>query len=186
MSSNTIEMKKITFFLFASMAMGGCDHSNHQHAAPTDPNAVEFYGEKFDTTGAIPQAQMVSGFQGNDTVAVKFKASIVETCAKAGCWMTIANGGQYPMYVFMKDHAFGVPLEGCKNLSCIVNGVAHRDTLSVDVLKHFAEDAKKSQAEIDAITEPMPCLSVTANGVAIKGFEEHFAGDGHENCNHSH
>ncbi len=186
MSSNTIEMKKITFFLFASMAMGGCDHSNHQHAAPTDPNAVEFYGEKFDTTGAIPQAQMVSSFQGNDTVAVKFKASIVETCAKAGCWMTIANGGQYPMYVFMKDHAFGVPLEGCKNLSCIVNGVAHRDTLSVDVLKHFAEDAKKSQAEIDAITEPMPCLSVTANGVAIKGFEEHFAGDGHENCNHSH
>jgi hypothetical protein len=178
-------MKKVTFFLFASMAMGGCDHGKHQHTN-TNPNGVEFYGEVFDTTGAISQVEMAQTFQGNDTVPVKFKASIVETCAKAGCWMTIANNGAYPMYVFMKDHAFGVPLEGCANLGCIVNGVAHRDTLSVKLLKHFAEDAKKSQAEIDAITEPVPCLSVTASGVALKGFEEHFHGDGHENCNHSH
>ena len=178
-------MKKITFFLFASMAMGGCDHSNHGHA-PTDPNAVEFYGEKFDTTGAITQVEMVQNYAGSDTMPVKFKASIVETCAKAGCWMTIANNANYPMYVFMKDHAFGVPLEGCAKLGCIVNGVVHRDTLSVDILKHFAEDANKSQAEIDAITEPIPCLSVTASGVALKGFEEHFKGDGHENCSHDH
>jgi hypothetical protein len=178
-------MKKITFFLFASMAMGGCDHSNHSHA-PTDPNAVEFYGEKFDTTGAITQVEMVQNYAGSDTMPVKFKASIVEICAKAGCWMTIANNANYPMYVFMKDHAFGVPLEGCAKLGCIVNGVVHRDTLSVDILKHFAEDANKSQAEIDAITEPIPCLSVTASGVALKGFEEHFKGDGHENCSHDH
>jgi hypothetical protein len=77
-------------------------------------------------------------------------------------------------------------LEGCAKLGCIVNGVVHRDTLSVDILKHFAEDANKSQAEIDAITEPIPCLSVTASGVALKGFEEHFKGDGHENCSHDH
>jgi Domain of unknown function (DUF4920) len=179
-------MKKITFFLFASMAMGGCDHGHNHSAAPRDPNAVEFYGEKFDTTGAITQVDAMAAYQGNDTVPVKFKASIVETCAKAGCWMTIANGKDLPMYVFMKDHEFGVPLNGCANLGCIVNGVMHRDTLSVKVLKHFAEDAQKSQAEIDAITEPMPCLSVTASGVALKGFEEHFAGDGHENCSHDH
>jgi hypothetical protein len=38
---------------------------------------------------------------------------------------------------------------------------------SVDELKHYAEDAKKSKEEIDAITEPKKEIRLTANGVLV-------------------
>lgn len=170
-------MKKAAYFLFTAMVMGGCDHS-HDAKVPT-PAAKEFYGDKFDPAGAISQADLLGKITGNDTIPAKFEAKIVETCAKAGCWMTVENPGGYPMYVYMKDHAFGVPLSGAANLKCVVNGVAYRDTLSVELQQHFAEDAKKSQAEIDAITEPLPAIAVTATGVMIEGAPA-TSGDGHE------
>ncbi len=181
-------MKRILFFVFASAMMGGCDHSSD--AKKTAPATAEFYGEKFDTTGAVAQQAMIAQVTGSDTIPVKFVANIVETCAHAGCWMTVENPGGFPMYVYMKDHAFGVPLSGCANLKCIVSGFAYQDTISVKMLKHFAEDAKKSQAEIDAITEPQLGVAVTATGVMIEGYiekegEEHHHHD-HDGHDHSH
>lgn len=184
-------MKQVCYFLFTAMLMGGCDHS-HDTKVPA-PASQEFYGDKFDPQGAIPQSELLSKITGNDTIPAKFEAKIVETCAKAGCWMTVENPGGYPMYVYMKDHAFGVPLSGAANLKCVVNGVAYRDTLSVKLLQHFAEDAKKSQAEIDAITEPLPAIAVTATGVMIEGVakaeeagHEHKEGDGHNHGTENH
>ena len=49
-----------------------------------------------------------------------------------------------------------------------MEGVAKLDTVEVDVLKHYAEDAGKSQDEIDAITEPEIKLAFEAVGVKIK------------------
>ena len=43
------------------------------------------------------------------------------------------------------------------------------ETQTVDWLKHKAEDAGKSQEEIDAITEPEVKVSFMADGVIIKG-----------------
>jgi hypothetical protein len=40
-------------------------------------------------------------------------------------------------------------------------------TTSVAELKHYAEDAKKTQAEIDAIKEPKKEVRVTAKGIVI-------------------
>ena len=51
----------------------------------------------------------------------------------------------------------------------MVQGEAFYDTLTVPMLKHYAEDAGKSQAEIDAITEPELRLAFTATGVMIEG-----------------
>ena len=51
----------------------------------------------------------------------------------------------------------------------VVQGEAFYDTLTVPMLKHYAEDAGKSQAEIDAITEPELRLAFTATGVMIEG-----------------
>ena len=39
--------------------------------------------------------------------------------------------------------------------------------VSVDELKHYAEDAKKSQEEIDAIKEPKKELRFTASGIKV-------------------
>jgi hypothetical protein len=48
-----------------------------------------------------------------------------------------------------------------------VEGRAFREVLSVETLRHYAEDAGKSKEEIEAITAPETRLSFEANGVLI-------------------
>ena len=130
-----------------------------------------FYGEKFDPKGAMSEPEMVNSLAGKDEVEVKFKTKIIETCAKAGCWMTVQSSSNYPMWISMKDHAFGVPLSGASDLNCVVKGIAFHDTLSIQQQKHFAEDAHKSEAEINAITAPLPVIAVQATGVMIENYK---------------
>lgn len=57
------------------------------------------------------------------------------------------------MQVKFKDYAFFVP-SAIVGKTVVLEGVAQQKLYSVDELKHYAEDAKKSQAEINAITRP--------------------------------
>ena len=69
-------------------------------------------------------------------------------------------------FVKMKDYAFFVPtaLVG-KNV--VLEGNAETKVISVDEQKHYAEDAKKSQAEIDAITKPKEEIRFLASGIKV-------------------
>jgi hypothetical protein len=49
----------------------------------------------------------------------------------------------------------------------IMEGRAFREVLSVDMLRHYAEDAGKSKEEIEKIVEPETRLSFEASGVLI-------------------
>jgi hypothetical protein len=46
-----------------------------------------------------------------------------------------------------------------------MHGFANWDTVSVEMLKHFAEDAGKSKAEIDQITKAKYVLGFEADGI---------------------
>jgi hypothetical protein len=81
--------------------------------------------------------------------------------------MEVAMPNGEAMTVFMKDHAFAVPLENCEGKSTVVSGEAFYKELSVAYLKHLAEDAGKTAAEIASITEPKKVLAFTATGVII-------------------
>jgi hypothetical protein len=48
------------------------------------------------------------------------------------------------------------------------HGTSYLDTISVAMQKHFLEDAKASQAEIDLITTPKIELNIEADGVIVK------------------
>jgi hypothetical protein len=48
-----------------------------------------------------------------------------------------------------------------------MEGIARYEVTSIEDLKHFAEDAGKSQAEIDSITEPDKELVFEASGVIL-------------------
>ena len=83
--------------------------------------------------------------------------------------MEIQNGdGTMKTKVFMKDHAFGVPLEGCEGKRCVLSGRAFRYKLSVEYLRHLAEDAGQSKAEIEKITQPETAIAIDATGVWIE------------------
>ncbi|MFY8136815.1 MAG: DUF4920 domain-containing protein [Flavobacteriales bacterium] len=174
-------MKKYFFFLAASLMMGGCDHSNHNHAQ--EAPVINSYGASFDPAGAIPVDSVTSLLATQDSVFVKFTSTIEETCSVKGCWMTVKLANGETARVRMKDYGFFVPTTGAANLKCTVAAWAYKDVTSVEDLKHYAQDAGKSEAEIAAITEPKSGISFMADGIMIEGYkpaEEHHEGDGHD------
>jgi hypothetical protein len=126
-----------------------------------------WYGEPFEYTDAIPAmevAKLMSDSSKNEFIV---EGTIEECCQKKGCWMKVDMGNGETMRVTFKDYEFFVPLDAAGS-TMIMKGIAMYDTLDVDYLKHLAEDAKATQEEIDAITEPELALTFEATGVEIK------------------
>ncbi len=99
-----------------------------------------------------------------ENVAVKGK--VTDVCDKKGCWLTIQTEDNSQFFVKMKDYAFFVPT-ALKGKTVVLDGTAERKVTSVDEQKHYAEDAKKPKAEIDAITSPKEEIRFVANGIKV-------------------
>ena len=52
--------------------------------------------------------------------------------------------------------------------TAVIEGVATYEEIPVKMLKHLAEDAGKTQEEIDAIKEPKKEYTFIANGVIVQ------------------
>ncbi|SMP09638.1 DUF4920 domain-containing protein [Chryseobacterium profundimaris] len=99
-----------------------------------------------------------------ENVAVKGK--VTDVCDKKGCWLTIQTEDNSQFFVKMKDYGFFVPT-ALKGKNVVLEGSAERKVTSVDEQKHYAEDAKKPQPEIDAITTPKEEIRFVANGIKV-------------------
>ena len=77
--------------------------------------------------------------------------------------METADGA---MMIKMKDHAFLVPLS-MNGKTIVVDGIATLKETSVEMLKHYAEDAGKSKEEIAAIKEPKKEITMQAKGILV-------------------
>lgn len=117
-----------------------------------DPNQTSFGPNKVDTTKAISTAELLAQFEGKEELEATFKAEINETCSKMGCWVNIEKSDGETFRVRFKDH-FTIPVETKPGTIAYMSGKAIQDTVSVDMQRHFLEDANASQEEIDAITE---------------------------------
>lgn len=135
--------------------------------AQPDTNAKTF-GAPVNASGAISYEELLTKMASAESMPAKVKGKVSEVCQKKGCWMTLVSEqpGQPEMRVTFKDYAFFMP----KNIvgkHVVIEGNAAVETTSVDVLRHYAEDAKKSKEEIEAIKEPKRELSFEAAGVLI-------------------
>ena len=92
---------------------------------------------------------------------------ILDVCPKKGCWMNVKVNTD-TVFVKFKDYGFFVPKTGIQGKKVLMTGEIFKDTISVERLKHYAEDAKKSSTEIDLITEPEYKINMIATGVAIE------------------
>ena len=133
-----------------------------------DPNQKVF-GEGVNAEEAIDFAQMISELEAQDSAHIVTSATVVEVCQKKGCWMTLTSDeidGQEPIMVKFKDYGFFMPkdLAGKK---VMVEGQAKRQITPVDELRHYAEDAGKSEEEIAEITEDKEEIVFIAEGVKI-------------------
>ena len=97
---------------------------------------------------------------------VAVKGKVTDVCDKKGCWLTIQTEDNSKFFVKMKDYAFFVPT-ALKGKNVVLDGTAERKVTSVNEQKHYAEDAKKPQAEINAITQPKEEIRFVANGIKV-------------------
>jgi hypothetical protein len=173
-------MKKIAF-LFIALSL----FVVNANAQKSKKETVNSYGEAFVLENVISLTQLQEKMKTETRFACVFEGNIVQTCQKAGCWMEVAMPVGDGMTVFMKDHAFAVPLEKCEGKKTFVKGEAYYKELTVAYLQHLAEDAGKSKEEIAKITEPQKQLVFNASGVQIveggKGGNKTLKG---ENCAH--
>jgi len=128
------------------------------------------FGEDITIDNVITPEQLAEKFHSlkeSDTIDVKFHSTILDICQKKGCWMSLDLKNQEEVVVRFKDYGFFVPMDASGNQS-IVEGKAYLSVTNIEQLKHFAKEAKKTQEEIDAITEPRIRYMVMANGVLIE------------------
>ena len=132
-----------------------------------DAKTGDWYGEKISANGAIPINDAVTKLNsGTESVEGKIKAKILEVCPKKGCWLKLELSDGQTATVKMKDYGFFLPVAAAGK-TVVIDGEVKIKTTSVAELKHYAEDAKKSKEEIDAITQPKKEVSVKAKGIVI-------------------
>ncbi len=128
-----------------------------------------FFGEKITEKDAIAASELPKMLEKMDSTNTKIKAKIVQTCKKKGCWMDVEFADGKTMKITFKDYGFFVPKEGMEGKEVIMQGMARKTITDVPTLKHYAEDAKQTKAEIDAITKPKEAITFEATGLIIKG-----------------
>lgn len=156
-------MKKI-LLTFAAILV-----SFFSQAQPPAGNAAtgDYYGSKVKSRGAIPLAEVATQLEaGTQFPDAKIKAKVKEVCANKGCWIKLELPDGKEATVNMKDYGFFVPV-AATGKTVVIQGEAVLKTIPVKELQHYAEDAKKSKAEIDAITEPRKEVKITAKGIVV-------------------
>ncbi len=154
-------MKNLSILVFAFIALVGCQTKKGS------TTAFNTYGEAISTEGALSLVSLNQQVEGKDSVALTLKGTIEQTCAKKGCWMTVKDENGVATRITFKDYGFFVPTSGAEGKEVVISGVAKRKVTDVATLRHFAEDAGKTQQEIDAITEPKQEIEFVASGVVI-------------------
>lgn len=128
------------------------------------------FGDTINTENAIETSNLLQKYQtlkDGDTINVKVKGVIKDVCQKKGCWITLQLKDSLETFVKFKDYGFFLPINASGN-TAFLNGKAFIATETVESLKHYAKDEGKSQAEIDAITEPKVTYSFLADGVLLE------------------
>ncbi len=131
-----------------------------------DANVGDYYGKKIKAKGAMDIAMLPAKLKPDAPINVKVKGKVLDACAEKGCWMVMQIDDNNTVRVRMQDYSFFVPT-AIIGKTVVAEGEAEMSVLSVKEQKHFAEDAKKSQEEIDAITTPKKEINLMASGILV-------------------
>lgn len=150
-------MKKYLFVTFLLVGVYGFNTASAQH----------HYGAKIDEKDAITMEQLVAKMESATELEVKVIGKVSNVCQTKGCWMTLEKGDGSTMRVSFTDYGFFMP-KNIAGKTVVIQGRAKIETTTVEELRHYAEDAKKSKEEIAKITEPEKDLAFEADGVIVK------------------
>jgi hypothetical protein len=126
------------------------------------------FGETFEAKKVMNYDKFLKKMSKKDGMDVVLKGKVAAVCQSKGCWMNIVsdkNPDQSTVVKF-KDYGFFVPMD-ISGQTVIMKGQAYKEKTSVDELRHLAEDAGKSKAEVAAINEAKEELKFMATGVIL-------------------
>lgn len=135
-------------------------------------NGLQFFGNnEFELTEWASVDEMYTTVMETGMFEGLVKAEISEVCKKAGCWITVLKEDGSAVRVVFRNH-FGIPTDTPSGYEVIMNGVGQVDTTTIELQKHFLDDAKEageevSQADYDAITEDLIEVSFDCDGVLV-------------------
>ena len=166
-----------TISLLSALIFFSCNQTNKERIDSTetskaiDLSKYENFGASFTTENLLSTEEMrlkYESMQAGDSVEVSFKTKVNEVCQKKGCWIKLDLGdNSTEAFVKFKDYEFFVPKDAAE-ADAIIKGVAYKAETSVAELRHYAEDAGKSEEEIAAITEPKLEYTFLADGIFLK------------------
>lgn len=167
-------MKQLIFAvsLFLSFSTFVFSQEAVEKPAPPSGNAVigDYYGDNVSNISvdkAIPVEKLGDEFKVDKRVEnVVVKGKVTDVCEKRGCWLTLKTNDGSSFFVKMKDYAFFVPT-ALKGKNVVLEGNAEKKITSVDELKHYAKDARKTKEQIDNITAPKEEIRFVASGIKV-------------------
>jgi hypothetical protein len=153
-------MKALSFLLLISVLIGCASIKS------------EYGIVKVDETAAISVAELVARMdKSTDPQTVTLKAPLSAVCQNAGCWVQVPKPDGKPLMVRFKNH-FTIPPATPSGTESFIHGVAYWDTVSVKMLRHYAEDAGKTPEEINKITQPEFKLNFEGDGIKLVSGKE--------------
>lgn len=150
----------------------GVELQENETAMVLEPGQMIYFGDSVSFENAVTTSEMLAMLeeQDLDSMDVKVQGTVSAVCQKKGCWMSMPFEDESRDDLFVSyDYAFLLPTGGIEGDDVVIEGRVKRETYDVEYLRHLAEDAGKTQEEIDAITEPETKLSFLAKGVTIRG-----------------
>lgn len=126
----------------------------------------DVYGAGANINKATDITTLPSQLKNNKSMPVVVKAKVLDVCPKKGCWLKLQVNDSTTAFVKMKDYGFFLPA-AIKGKTIVLDGEATLKETSVAELRHYAEDANKSKAEIEAITKPAEEIGLTAKGIVV-------------------
>lgn len=124
------------------------------------------FGKEITQENSITVDSLVSLLPTGETKQVKVKGKISDACKMEGCWLELSSSQGLPILVTYKEEAFTLPLE-IQGKEVVIEGLAYRDSLTIEDLRKEAIEEGKPQLEIEKINSPAIKLGIEADGVLL-------------------
>ncbi|MCS7034814.1 MAG: DUF4920 domain-containing protein [Phycisphaerae bacterium] len=178
-----IGRRTLTLFFLVPLTATGCVHVV-SHSAPccqkskADTKVVKAeskavyasFGTAIDPSApATPAGKLLADLKSFEGKPVRVSGVISKVCQRKGCWLQISEGGRE---LFVK---FTCPIEGklipseAVGKEAIVEGQLAIKEISEEDARHIAEEAGKSEAEVNAIVGPQRQVTLNSPGAIVFG-----------------
>lgn len=157
-------MKRIILVL--SLILTGFMFSNCNSEKEAE-SEWEVFGKEISAVEYVSISDVIDEFELDVEKEFKISGELSSVCQKKGCWTILETEDKRNVRMTFENYGFFLPVDYAGK-QVIAEGKGLKKVTSVNELRHYAEDAGKSEEEILAITEPKTEYLFEASGVLVK------------------